>query len=100
MKQRKIYISGPITGLPYNEVLKSFNDTEDMLIPLWDVVINPTKISPLDPSKLWIDYMRTDIAELIKCDAIYMMFGWKYSKGARLEKYIAEELGLKIFYDI
>ena len=40
--------------------------------------------------------MRVAIPELCKCDAIYMLEGWRHSKGARLEHTIARELGMEI----
>ena len=45
----------------------------------------------------WEACMRSDIAELVKCDAIQLLHGWENSKGATLEHHIAERLGLQIF---
>ena len=41
-----------------------------------------------------------DIADLLHCNAIYMLQGWQESKGARIEHYIATELGLHIMYEV
>ena len=43
--------------------------------------------------------MRADIPLLLAADAIYILLGWKESRGALLEKYIAEELGMTIIYE-
>ena len=42
--------------------------------------------------------MLADIKELFSCEAIYLLSNWYLSKGARIEKKIAEELHLKIFF--
>ena len=44
--------------------------------------------------------MLKDIADLLQCNAIYMLQGWEDSKGARIEHYIATEIGMPIMYEI
>lgn len=39
-----------------------------------------------------------DIIQLSNCDAIYMCRGWSDSRGCRLERMIAQEFELDIFY--
>lgn len=57
-----------------------------------------------EANEIWGDnptyaqYMINDIHELIFCSHIYMLRGWKRSKGARLEHHIAKVLGMKIIY--
>lgn len=46
----------------------------------------------------WLMCMRRDIVMLIYCDGIYLLRGWETSPGARLEKLIADGLGLLVFY--
>lgn len=48
------------------------------------------------PDVNWSAYMRSDIAALIKCDAIILLAGWENSRGAKLEHHIASELGMLI----
>ena len=63
------------------------------------VVVNPAEFEGNDdPARQWSDFLRKDIAELVKCRAIAMLPGWEKSKGARLEKHIAEELGMRVIY--
>lgn len=101
MKKEKVYISGPITGLERHVYLKNFADTELKLREMGYKVINPTKLLP--SRFLWIykiiGYKLTllyDIWHLLNCDGIYMIDGWQWSKGARLEKNIADVFGLEI----
>jgi hypothetical protein len=56
-------------------------------------VENPAEINP-DPKAQWIDCMRADIPRLVTCDAIYLLPGWRLSRGARIEAHIARELGM------
>lgn len=41
--------------------------------------------------------MVRDIEMLMGCEAIFMLPCWTKSKGARIEKMIAQEMGLKLF---
>ena len=57
-------------------------------------VINPFEISPYIEGKEWSEYMRDTIEKLVRCDAIFMLPGWKDSTGAVLEHSIASNLGI------
>lgn len=99
--KKKIYISGPITGLERHVYLNNFADAELKLRAMGYKVINPTKLIP--SRFLWIykiiGYKLTllyDIWHLLNCDGIYMIDEWQWSKGARLEKNIADVFGLEI----
>lgn len=86
----KVYISGSITkDADYREHFKA---AEEKLRSMGMRVFNPAK-HEADPDKSWEDYMKRDIAELTRCRAIYLLKGWKKSRGARLEYKIAKELG-------
>lgn len=94
----KVYISGPITGIENYE--KNFQKAEDFLRKRGLEVVNPVKIGKtLEEGGLKLehaDYMRADIAELMKCDAIYMLDGSEDSKGACCEYCIARCLGMLV----
>lgn len=91
----KIYISGRITG--NKNYISEFNEAEGFLKLSRFEVVNPIKENRYEENKTWKDYMIQDIKLLLSCDAIYMLSGWRRSKGARLEHYIAKKLGLKIY---
>ena len=103
----KIYIAGQITGLDYQEALRSFAAAEDALRKLGHEPVNPTKENGLDvpgetqPGKThaWADYMKKDIPLLLGCEAIYLLPNWPRSKGARLEKHIADALGMLTLFE-
>ena len=92
---KTIYISGRITGLKKTEYEKLFNDAELMLSENY-IVINPIKIQPL--IETWQGFMRADIIELMKCDTIYMLSNWRKSKGAKIKRNLAIDLGYKVIY--
>lgn len=91
----KVYISGPITGRGLTECKVDFNSTELWLTGLGYDAINPMSYDTIEDGT-WEDYMKRDLKLLMDCDYIYMLNGWEKSKGARMEIYIATELGIKI----
>lgn len=91
---QKIYIAGPMTGLPgYN--YPAFNEVAAMLRAQGYLVENPAE-NPEPACGTWQGYMRNALAQLVKCDTIYILAGWMGSKGARIEARTAYDLGLCI----
>ena len=69
----------------------------------FDEVINPVNHSKPDDTldnemEIWSHYMRESLRKLTDCDAILLAPNYHISKGARLEKYVAEELGCSVYY--
>jgi hypothetical protein len=95
--KEKIYISGKITGLDYQETFENFERLENMLIERGYDVVNPMKLCPKNDSWDWVDYMKEDLGALMRCNAIFLMDNWKDSLGARCEYLVAKEMGLKIY---
>lgn len=93
----KVYISGPISGLLYEEVEKAFNDAEIRLQEQGYEVVNPLN-NGLPRESTWNEHMRADLKLLLDCDAIYMLDGWEYSRGASLEYDLAIDLGFKLIH--
>ena len=91
---KRVYIAGPMTGLP-DLNFPAFHAEAAKLRAQGLQVVNPAEVNP-DKGMSWTDCMRSDIAELVKCDAIRLLPGWEFSKGATLEEHIAERLGLQI----
>ena len=40
--------------------------------------------------------MREDLLLLLECDKVSVLPGWRESKGARLEVFVASELGMEV----
>ncbi len=104
--KRKIYISGPMTGLP-DLNRKSFNNAYKELIHEPNTkVINPVTIGDalfvpgFLPGKLkWFIYMFFDVLALLFCNEIYMLEGWEKSSGAMVELKIAKFLLMTVTYE-
>lgn len=98
----KYYISGAISNV--DNYQSFFNIAENFLKREGHSVVNPCRISEEVQSRIenptYEDYMRADILALLKCDAIYMLKGWKNSYGAKIEHAVAEACGLVITYEV
>ncbi|MGE0294919.1 MAG: DUF4406 domain-containing protein [Hyphomonadaceae bacterium] len=94
----KIYISGKISGLDYDDAFDSFSEAEDWVLIHGHEAVNPMKKVSEQQGFTWEQYMLEDIAILFACDGIFMLRNWQDSKGARIERAICEVLGKAIFY--
>ena len=101
--KKVIYVSGKITGT--SDYADRFSAVEDRLIAEGYEVLNPVRegkwleryLEPENPT--WVQYMKYDIAIMMKADYIYMMHDWNQSKGARLEHFLARVLNYNIIYE-
>lgn len=91
---KRIYISGPMTGMPEHN-FPAFNAEAARLRALGYDVVNPAELNP-EPEKTWHDCLRTDLMELLTCDAIALLAGWQKSAGAHLEIHVAHRVGIEI----
>lgn len=91
---RKIYIAGPISGMPGNN-LKAFCDAELALNEAGYVVLNPARL-PIGLEER--EYMLICMSMVQVCDSVLMLSGWQRSQGAKAEHALAEKLGLNISY--
>ena len=81
-----IYIAGPMTGYPdWNR--SRFKSAESRLS--WDghTVLNPARHIPMwNPEAITHEqYMKIAFAMIDACDTIYLLDGWRDSKGATQE---------------
>jgi hypothetical protein len=98
----KIYIAGKISGLNYSDAAAKFAKATELLKRLGHEPVNPMEVNGLDGDGReypWAEYMKRDIPVLLGCEAIYLLPDWVGSKGACLEKHIADELGMLIVYE-
>ena len=106
------YISGPMRGVRYYN-FPAFEKAAKALRAEGHTVISPAEDDAaigLDPMALpnewdWSrlpagfgvgDFADRDIESIKKCDGIYMLPGWRSSKGALAEYHLADWLGLYI----
>ena len=91
-----VYIAGPMTGLPDNNRTAFFLAAEKL-----------RKKGHIPKHTAWIvdgldraDYMRNSIQLMLTCEAVFLLHGWENSLGAKVEKSIADECGLKIIEEV
>ena len=90
----KYYISGKVTG--DKDFRKKFQEAEEWLVKHKHKVVNPVKDEA--DGKEWQYYLKKDLQKLLSCTAIILLNDWEESRGARLEKFVAEELGYEVYY--
>lgn len=97
MKATTVYIAGPMSGYAdFN--FPAFHAAAARLRDYGHTVVNPAEVCP-ELGKDWAYYMRMDLTAMLKCEAIYLLNSWQQSKGASLENYIAEALGMTLMYE-
>jgi hypothetical protein len=87
MSIRKVYVSGPMTGMP-DLNFPAFRAAARKLRQMGFSVVNPAD-STANEGKAWAECLRNDITNLMTCDAVVMLPGWTKSRGARLERALA-----------
>lgn len=100
----KCYIAGPMTGYPeFN--YPAFHSAAAKLRAMGFDVVSPAELNPIDAglevteeyhAVLYPSFIKRDIAALMECDHIVMLDGWEKSKGASLERHIADVLGIEV----
>jgi hypothetical protein len=97
----RIYISGPISGREREEYMRQFREAEDYLRSEGFQTVNPTRLLPCRWPWVYrlLGYRLTllyDLFFLMRCQGIYMLDGWKQSRGARIEHCVADTLGMVV----
>lgn len=83
-----------MTGKP-NHNRDAFNEAEAELARNGWEVVNPARNFGGRTDLPREEYFLQDIPQLVTCDAILLLDGWKESRGARLEFAIARECGIR-----
>lgn len=94
-RDRTIYISGPMTGIPdYN--FPAFNAAaEEWRAKGW-FIENPAVKGEIE-NCTWEDYLRIDMIMLARSGAIAMLPGWEQSPGATFENHIMQTLHCPVY---
>lgn len=95
-----VYIAGPMSGLPdFN--YPAFIEAENTLREHgWTSVLNPVSSEKENTGEYqqqpWEWYLTRAVRMLTYANSVALLPGWENSKGAKLEKHIADSLG----YDV
>lgn len=91
----KLYIAGPMTGLPdFN--YPAFFQAAEKLKAAGVTPINPARSDGRTGCTSWLDFMRASLHDIAECDGIATLPGWEHSRGAALEVFVAQSLGLPV----
>ena len=94
MNKKRIYLSGPMTGLPeFN--FPAFHAAARKIRALGHQVFNPAE-AIVEGQGTWEEFMRHDLKGLMDCDTLAFLPGWQNSRGAHLEVYVAHQLGIAV----
>ena len=104
----RVYIAGPMTGLPQNN-FPAFDTAAQELRENDHIVISPAELDdPIDrdlalkdlpATKTWGDFLARDVKLIADAgiEAIFLLPDWEKSRGARLEATVGLLCGLKFF---
>lgn len=101
-KKLLVYIAGPIANT--EDFCERFRQARLEVAQLGYQPVCPVMLNSVDENSRLEDstsrrsYLQKDIASLIHCDGIYLLRGWYNSRGARMEKVIADGLDMIILY--
>lgn len=106
----KVYVAGPMTGYPDHNV-PAFDAATAKLRSLLFHVVSPPDVTrsygvtirginsdgTIDPAA-YCQLVKLDIQAMLQdCERIYVLPGWRESKGAKLEVAIGLACGMKIY---
>lgn len=91
----KIYIAGKVTGEPIAECTEKFGAAQKKVEAMGFEAINPLVVVG-DCNASWESAMKSCLKALIDCDAVVLLPCWEQSKGATIERQLADDLGLVI----
>jgi len=94
-RPQRIYIAGPMTGLPEHN-FPAFHAAAKCLREAGWEPVNPAENFDGRTDLPRETYLRADVALLAQCDAVAMLPGWEESRGAKLEYLVAWELGMNV----
>lgn len=96
-----VYIAGPMTGVadfnyPTFHAVEQWIRTAYRQMGYACEVLNPARHG-VKPDWEWSDYMRSAIRDVTRAKAVWLLPGWRDSRGANLEYKIAKALGIECF---
>ena len=92
----RIYLSGKVTGLNYHYAYRRFLSAEERLTQLGYTVVNPMKLC--HRKWPWLRCMAVCLWHLLFCTDVFMLDNHKYSRGAKIELWLALKLKKNIIF--
>lgn len=105
----RVYISGKIGEEVLSDATREKFAKAERYLKEWDFdVFNPTtsglgkmaeEQAARNGTDFYVEILKLDLAELRKCDAIYMLKDWQESPGAIREHAEADSMGIAVWYE-
>ncbi len=96
---KKCYIAGKIGDLPETEYKAHFHFAKEEVKKLGYEPISPVDL-PHNHERTWSAYMKEDLSEMLKCEAVYALRNWRQSPGATIEIKTALAVGINIIHQL
>jgi len=96
-----VYLSGPMSSMPaYN--FPAFHAAAERIRSRGLEVVSPAEMDEADDvqpgGRPWEEYLRRDLAALLRCKGVAVLPGWRTSKGATLEVHVATWLSMPVVW--
>lgn len=88
MSKPRIYIAGPISGMP-NDNIEAFAEAAATLRAKGYDAINPHELHEGATDRTWEGYMCRDLPHVLASQVVATLPGWENSDGAQIEVFIA-----------
>lgn len=98
MREKKCYISLPITGRDLDEVRERIAELKRKLQDKGYTPVSPFD-RDVDFNATHEEHMREDVKMLLACDCVLMGLDWEHSVGCRAELNAALACGMKIMFE-
>lgn len=95
---KKVYVSGPYTGMVLDNVAHALHWAHGVAIAGAHPIVPHTSFPQAGSD--WDEAMRLCKVQLHQCDAVLLIPGWEQSRGAVQEMNWAMEAGMQVFFTL
>lgn len=94
--KKKIYIAGKVTGEPIDKTITKFSQAQTTIETMGFEVVNPIEVVN-NMDEPWHNAMKTCIRAMLDCDAVVILPCWQLSRGAKIERQLADDLDVDVY---